>query len=49
MMKLYGIIVHAGGSSFSGHYYAFVRVNDLWYKVIIFVLRWMIVMFQSKV
>lgn len=49
MMKLYAIIVHAGGSSFSGHYYAFVRVNELWYKVTNVVSRWTIVTFQNIV
>lgn len=32
-LKLFAIIVHAGGSSFSGHYYAFVRVGNAWFKV----------------
>lgn len=27
VMKLYAIVVHSGGSSYSGHYYAFVRVG----------------------
>jgi ubiquitin C-terminal hydrolase len=33
IMKLYALVVHAGGSSYSGHYYAFVRVGDDWFKV----------------
>jgi uncharacterized UBP type Zn finger protein len=33
LMKLYAIVVHAGGSSYSGHYYAFVRVGEEWFKV----------------
>lgn len=32
-MDLYAIIVHAGGTSWSGHYYAFVKVGENWYKV----------------
>lgn len=35
LMKLYAIVVHAGGSSYSGHYFAFVRIGDNWFKVII--------------
>ncbi len=31
--KLYAVIVHSGSSSYSGHYYAFVRRQDSWYKV----------------
>lgn len=27
IMQLYALIVHAGGSSYSGHYYAFVKVG----------------------
>lgn len=34
IMRLYGIIVHAGGTSDSGHYFAFVRVGDSWFKVL---------------
>ena len=48
-MQLYAIIVHAGGSSYSGHYYAFVRVNKGWYKVNSVLNRWMIVLFQNLV
>ena len=33
LLKLYAIVVHLGGSSFSGHYYAFVRTGNTWYKV----------------
>lgn len=33
VMELYAVIVHAGGTSWSGHYYAFVKVNDIWYRV----------------
>lgn len=33
VMKVFAIIVHLGGSSFSGHYYAFVRQGNLWFKV----------------
>lgn len=33
VMRLSAIVVHLGGSSFSGHYYAFVRVGTAWYKV----------------
>lgn len=33
IMKLYALVVHAGGSSYSGHYYAFVRVGEDWFKV----------------
>ena len=32
-MEVYAVIVHAGGTSWSGHYYAFVKVGDNWYKV----------------
>ena len=46
-LKLFAVIVHAGGSSFSGHYYAYVRVGTSWYKVDIKIYRWMIVMFPS--
>lgn len=34
ILKLYGIIVHAGGSSYSGHYYSFIRVDDSWFRVL---------------
>jgi len=47
ILKLYAIVVHAGGSSYSGHYYAFVRFGDSWYKVSYFLHRWTIVMFQK--
>jgi ubiquitin C-terminal hydrolase len=40
IMKLFAIVVHLGGSSFSGHYYAFVRVGATWYKVPFPLLRW---------
>jgi len=33
LMKLYAIVVHTGGSSYSGHYFAFVRVGEEWFKV----------------
>lgn len=33
-MKLFGVVVHAGGSSYSGHYYSYVRVGEAWFKVI---------------
>ena len=33
MMEVYAIIVHAGGTSWSGHYYAYVKVGDSWYKM----------------
>ena len=32
-LELYAIIVHAGYSSGSGHYYAFVRWNGNWYEM----------------
>jgi predicted metal-dependent hydrolase len=31
--KLYGVIVHAGGSCRSGHYYAFLKSKDGWYEM----------------
>ena len=31
--RLSAVIVHAGGSADSGHYYAFVRVGEVWYRV----------------
>ena len=34
VLNLYAIVVHAGGSSYSGHYYAFVKFGNDWYKVI---------------
>lgn len=46
-MKLFAVIVHLGGSSFSGHYYAFVRQGNLWYKVKSTLSRWMIAMYRS--
>ena len=32
-LKLYAIVVHSGGSSYSGHYYSYIRVGESWYKV----------------
>jgi ubiquitin C-terminal hydrolase len=49
IMKLYGIIVHAGGSSYSGHYYSFVRVGEAWYKVRVNRYRWTTVMYPNAV
>jgi len=43
-LKLFAIIVHAGGSSFSGHYYAFLRVSNSWFKVKFIKCRWMTAM-----
>jgi ubiquitin C-terminal hydrolase len=48
-MKLYALVVHAGGSSYSGHYYAFVRVGDNWFKVGMCLGRWTMGMFPSAV
>lgn len=31
--QLYGVIVHAGGSLGSGHYYAYCKNNGKWYCV----------------
>ena len=31
--RLSAVIVHAGGTADSGHYYAFVRVGQVWYRV----------------
>lgn len=31
--KLFGVVVHAGSASWSGHYYAFVRSHDTWFNV----------------
>ena len=33
VLKLFAVVVHLGGSSFSGHYFAFVRVGNSWFKV----------------
>ena len=38
-MRLFAIVVHLGGSSFSGHYYAFVRVGNTWYKVTLLIIQ----------
>lgn len=48
-MRLFGIIVHAGGSASSGHYYSFVRMSETWYKVLNFLFRWTIAMFRRSI
>lgn len=47
--KLFGVVVHAGGAAWSGHYYAFVRRGENWFKVVFVGCRWMIVMCRKSV
>ncbi len=32
MYKLYAVLVHEGEKAESGHYYAYIRLKDSWYK-----------------
>jgi ubiquitin C-terminal hydrolase len=38
-VELYGIIVHSGENTNSGHYYAFVKCGEQWFEVPLTIFR----------
>ena len=38
--RLFAVIVHAGGSASSGHYFSYVRAGEDWFRVTFLLFRW---------